>query len=74
MFYRLLLISLLSLGVFGSVSAQTYWLNVVTDDKEISIPTSSEQRCTEALFRYVQQQNSGCYSCDIEPLPSVHKK
>lgn len=69
MFYKVLLAGLLSLGLLGAANAQTYWLNIVVDDKYMSLPVSSNEKCSEAIVRYVQQQHHGSISCDVMPLP-----
>jgi len=74
MFYKALLTGLLSLALFGAANAQTYWLNIVIDDESMSLPVSSNEKCSEAIIRYVQQQQHGSISCDVMPLPaSVNK-
>jgi len=69
MFYKALLAGLLGLGLFGVANAQTYWLNIVVDDKYMSLPVSSNEKCSEAIVRYVQQQQHDSISCDVMPLP-----
>jgi len=69
MFHKMLLAGLLSLGLSGAVNAQTYWLNIVVDDKYMSLPVSSNEKCSEAIVRYVQQQQHDSISCDVVPLP-----
>jgi len=54
MFYKALLTGLLSLALFGAANAQTYWLNIVIDDESMSLPVSSNEKCSEAIIRYVQ--------------------
>ena len=71
MFYKVLLTGLLSLGLFGSASAQTYWLNIVIGDQYMSLPVSSNEKCSEAIVRYVQQQFHDSISCDVMPLPAT---
>lgn len=71
MFHKLLLTGILSLGMFGAASAQTYWLNLVIDNESMSLPVSSNEKCSEAIVRYVQQQLHGSISCDVEPLPDA---
>jgi energy-converting hydrogenase Eha subunit B len=70
MFYNVLLTVLLSLGLIGSANAQTYWLNIVIADQSMSLPVSSNEKCSEAIIRYVQQQQHGSISCDVMPLPA----
>lgn len=69
MFYKAILTGLLSLGMLGAAHAQTYWLNIVIDDQYMSLPVSSNEKCSEAIVRYVQQQQHGSISCDVMPLP-----
>jgi hypothetical protein len=71
MFYKVLFTGLLSLGLFASASAQTYWLNIVVDDESMSLPVSSNEMCSEAIVRYVQLQYHGSISCDVMPLPDA---
>lgn len=69
MFYKVFLTGLLSLVMLGAANAQTYWLNIVIDDQYMSLPVSSNEKCSEAIVRYVQQQQYGSISCDVMPLP-----
>mgnify|MGYP001822639990 CR=1 FL=1 len=71
MLKKLMWIGVFSLGLTGAVSAQTFWLNYITGDTQMSLPVSSEEKCTEAIFRYVQANSMGFISCDVEPLPNV---
>lgn len=71
MFYKMLFSGLLSLVMFGAANAQTYWLNMVVDDQSMSIPVSSNEKCSEAIIRYVQQQLHDSISCDVMPLPNA---
>ena len=71
MFKKLFLTYLLSLGLVGTAYSQTYWLNFITGDSQMSLPVSSEEKCTEAIVRYAQANLIGFISCDVEPLPVI---
>jgi len=65
MFKKILLVSLLSIG---SVNAQPYWLNMVVNGESMSLPVSSESRCTMAVNDFVRSNLVNFVSCDVEPL------
>ena len=69
MFKKIILSGLLSLGLSGAVSAQTYWLNMVAAESQLSIPTASEESCTTAMYSYAKSNLRGSISCDVMPLP-----
>ena len=71
MLKKLFLTFLLSLGLAGSAYSQTYFLNFITGDSQMSLPVSSEEKCTEAIVRYAQANLTGFISCDVEPLPAT---
>ncbi len=71
MFYKAWLIALLSLGAISTVSAQTYWLNMVVDGDSISLATFSDEKCSEAVIRYVRSNLVNFVSCDVQPLPDA---
>ena len=71
MLKKIMWIGLFNLSLIGSASAQTYWLNFITGDTQMSLPVSSEAKCTEAIVRYAQANLVGYISCDVEPLPKL---
>lgn len=71
MSYKMLLIGLLSFSLLGTASAQSYWLNMVTDGESMSLPVSSKESCSEAVIQYVRSNVVNFVSCDIEPLPDA---
>jgi len=67
----MLLIGLLSFALTGTASAQTYWLNMVTDGESMSLAVATEKGCTEAANQYVRSQIVNFVSCDVKPLPDA---
>lgn len=70
MLKKILFIILLNLSLIGTAYSHTYWLNYITGNSQMSLPVSSEEKCAEAIVRYVQANLGGFISCDIEPLPN----
>ena len=71
MLKKILFYSVLNLFLAGTASAQTYWLNLVDNGNSMSLPVSSDEQCTEAVYRYVQSNLVDAISCDVEPLPDA---
>jgi len=65
MFKKFLLVSVLTIG---SANAQPYWLNMVVNGESMSLPVSSDERCTKAVNQYVRSNLVNFVSCDVEPL------
>ena len=71
MFIKLLLFSVLNALLVGTLSAQTYWLNLVDNGKSMSLPVSTDEQCSQAVYRYVQSNLVHAVSCDVKPLPDA---
>jgi hypothetical protein len=71
MFKKLLFFSVLSTLFTSALSAQTYWVNMVDNGVSMSLPVSSDQLCSEAVYRYVQSNLVDAVSCDVMPLPDA---
>lgn len=76
---RIILIMLLSI-ISGSLSAQTYWLNMPGSYSKkyseytpsVSLPTVDYQACQAALTQYAQDNEMiDKIACDIQPLPDA---
>ena len=68
MLKKIFLVFILSIG---TANAQTYWLNMVESDQSMSLPVSSDEKCTEAVIQYVSSNLVNFVSCDVEPLPDA---
>ena len=68
MLYKLLFIGFIYLGILGNASAQSFWLNMVSDGESMSLPVQSGAKCTEAVISYVRSNIVSFVSCDVEPL------
>jgi len=68
MFKKFFFVSILSIG---TANAQTYWLNMVDNGQSMSLPVSSEERCTEAVNQFVRSNLVNFVSCDVKPLPDA---
>jgi len=67
------LVLLYSLFLATSASAETYWLNVIGlyekgENTSMSIATSNQDSCHQALGFYVRNEHVAAISCDIRPL------
>ena len=69
MLKRLFFVGLLTIGSLSTASASPYWVNIVMGDASMSIPVTTDSRCTEAVMRYAQSSVGGYISCDVKPLP-----
>ena len=71
MFKNFLFFSVLSILTMASAHAQTYWLNVINSGESMSLPVSSDELCSQAVYRYVQSNLADAVSCDVQPLPDA---
>ena len=78
-FKQLLVATVLSITAFSTASAETYWLNIPEsyrqlDDKLFpasSIPTASQEACSEAMVEYAKEGFVNFIGCDVKPLPNA---